>query len=373
MSNQFDQIIVGGGIIGVSIAYQLSKRGYQVLLLEAKEIGAEASSAAAGMLGVQVEFKEDSPMFQFAKESRSLYPKLAIDLYSESGIDIQFEEKGAFKLIYREEEKDQLKAIQVFQHQNGVEAHIVSPQEMGEKEIAKDFYQALECPNEGQVSAPHLTKAFAKAAEHYGAKIIEQTEVQQLVIMNNKVMGVKTSNQCFNAEQVIIACGFRCSAFEKYLPSLKVIPVKGECISVITEKPLIQSTIFTESCYLVPKQGNRIIIGGATSKPYQSDKQVNVESILYLLNSAKKVLPNISEASIEKIWAGVRPLSGDGYPYLGESSAISGLFIATGHYRNGILLAPNTSIFMADLIEGKTVEPNYVEAFSLSRTYQISG
>ncbi|WP_058308255.1 glycine oxidase ThiO [Gracilibacillus massiliensis] len=371
MSNQFDQIIVGGGIIGVSIAYQLSKRGYRVLVLEAKEIGAEASTAAAGMLGVQMEFKEDSPLFQFAKESRSLFPKLAKDLKQESGIDIQFREKGAYKLIYSEEERNHLENIAHFQTNQGIEVQIVSPEEIREKEMSRDFYLALDCPKEGQVSAPHLTKAFAIAAEAYGATIYECSEVHQLVIEQNKVSGVKVGNQYYAADQVIITSGFKSPQFKEYIPALDITPVKGECLSVVTEKPLIQSTIFTDDCYLVPKLGNRIIIG-ATSKPEQLDKQVEVASVLKLLNSAKKVVPKIREASIENIWAGIRPLAKRGSPFLGEVPDTSGLFVATGHYRNGILLAPKTSLFMTDLLEGISDEPDYVRAFSLTKDCHIS-
>ncbi|SHM46998.1 glycine oxidase ThiO [Gracilibacillus kekensis] len=371
MTNQFDQIIVGGGIMGVSIAYQLSKRGYRVLVLEAKEIGAEASSAAAGMLGVQMEFKADSPLFQFARESRSLFPELAKDLKKESGIDIQFQEKGAYKLIYSEEDQNHLEDIVQFQTNHGIEATIVRPEEIRESELSRDFYLALDCPKEGQVSAPHLTKAFAIAAEAYGATIFEDSEVQQLVIEQNKVSGVKVSEQYYTADQVIITSGFKSDQFKKYIPALDITPVKGECLSVKTREPLIQSTIFTDDCYLVPKQGNRIIIG-ATSKPEQLDKQVEVASVLKLLNSAKRVVPNISSASIENIWAGIRPLAKKGSPFLGEVPETSGLFVATGHYRNGILLAPKTSLFIADLLEGISDEPDYIRAFSLTSDCQLS-
>ncbi|MGN8644670.1 glycine oxidase ThiO [Gracilibacillus sp. HCP3S3_G5_1] len=364
MNNRYDQIIVGGGVMGASIAYELSKRGYQTLLLEENTIAAEASSAAAGMLGVQMEFEKDSPLFQFAKESRRLFPALAEELQDKSGVDIQFIEKGAIKLAYHQHEIDKLTKIAEFQTQQGAEARIIPPTSLPEKEIASNFYAALYCPKEGQVSAPHLTKAFAKSALHYGAVIKEQTRVQKIVVENGKVTGVKTVEKVYNADCIIVSGGFKSSYFFPYINQLT--PVKGECLSVKTDKPLIQSTIFTEDCYLVPKRGNRMIIG-ATSKPNQTDKNVKVKSVLHLLSRAQQIVPALNEATIEKAWAGIRPLTKDGFPYLGEVPDVRGLFVATGHYRNGILLAPQTSKFMSDLVEGKQVNQAYLDAFFLNR------
>lgn len=355
--------------MGASTAYELSKRGNQVLLLEENTIAAEASSAAAGMLGVQMEFEQDSSLFQFAKESRELFPKLAKELLQDSGIDIQLIEKGALKLVYHQDDIDALKRIATFQTQQGAEAKVISPVTIVEKELATDFHAALYCPTEGQVSAPHLTKAFAKAAEHHGAVIMEQTRVQDIIIEKGKVTGVKTDGKTYSADRVIMTCGFKSSHFSRYVKQLT--PVKGECLSVVTEKPLIQSTIFTEGCYLVPKGGNRIIIG-ATSMPNQTNKDVKVASVLHLLSRAKQILPALNQATIEKTWAGVRPLTKDGLPYLGEVPDVSGLYVATGHYRNGILLAPRTSTFLADIVEGKQVNQTYLDAFSLKRESLIS-
>ncbi|MDX8045723.1 glycine oxidase ThiO [Gracilibacillus sp. S3-1-1] len=369
MKQAFDQIVVGGGVMGTSIAYQLSKRGYRVLLLEANEIAAEASSAAAGMLGVQMEFEQNSALFQFAKESRALFPSLAQELLEDSGVDIQLIEKGALKLVYHEDELPRLKRIATFQTEQGKEARIISASTVPEKELATDFYAALYCPTEGQVSAPHLTKAFARGAERHGAVIYEQTEVTDFIVEHGKVIGVTTTDDSYYANAVVMTCGFKSGRFSSFIKG--ITPIKGECLSVITDKPLIQSTIFTEGCYIVPKRGNRLIIG-ATSKPNQTDKDVKVASVLHLLSRAKQILPALNKASIEKIWAGVRPMTHDGLPYLGEVPDVSGLFVATGHYRNGILLAARTATFMADFIEGKQVNQHFLTAFSLTRERLVS-
>src|SRR5699024_4326416 len=173
-------IIVGGGVIGAAIAYQLSKRGYKVLLLEESQIGAEASSAAAGMLGVQVEFTKKSSLFQFAKESRALFPELSKELAEMSGVDIQFKEKGAYKLVYNEKEYEELQAIAAFQTSEGIDASIVSPEQVmqAEQNIPASSLAALHCPTEAQVSAPDLTIAYATAAERCGAVLQAGSKVE---------------------------------------------------------------------------------------------------------------------------------------------------------------------------------------------------
>lgn len=369
----FDQIIVGGGVIGSAIAYQLSKRGYQVLLLEEKQIGAEASSAAAGMLGVQVEFTENSPLFQFAKESRLLFPELADELKAISGVDIQLKQKGAYKLVYHQKEQEKLREIAHFHNKEGVEAMIVSPEDVMAREpnVSPAFLEALYCPGEGQVSAPHLTKAFALAAKRSGATLLEKSKAEELIIENHQVAGVKTGNKHYYADQVVITAGYKSSAFSAYLPMARHIrPVKGECLSVKTDKPLMEATIFSEDCYIVPKKSGRIIIG-AVSTADQTDKQVKAGSLQQLLDRSATIIPALKEAAIEKVWAGIRPSIQDDNPYLGAAAEIDGLYTATGHYRNGILLAPGTAVFMADLIEGKQIPHVFLEAFSPNRNQQI--
>ncbi|EIM05726.1 glycine oxidase [Planococcus antarcticus DSM 14505] len=147
---------------------------------------------------------------------------------------------------------------------------------------------------------------------------------------------------------------------------LKTYPVKGECFSVRTEASLLSSTIFTNDCYLVPKKGGRIIVG-ATVIPNTFNQQVTVEGVSLLMENAKKLVPPIAQAEWEGAWAGIRPQTADGLPYLGEHPGYRGLFIATGHFRNGILLAPITGEVMADLVEGKS-PPIDISSFRVDRS-----
>lgn len=367
--NNYDQIIVGAGVIGCSIAYQLTKRGYNVLVLEQNKIGCEASSAAAGMLGAQAEFSEDSPLFRFARDSRSLFPGLATELKDQSDVDIHYMNNGMYKLAFHEKEWQQLEEIARFQVDAGEEAYILGRDEVVKelKNITSHFLTALYLPNDGQVSAPDLTIAFALAARNNGATIKEYTAVTKLLIKDGQVQGVRANQCCYYADQIILATGVGGNHLLPFLTDPYIIsPVKGECLSLITEELKVESTIVTNGCYLVPKSKQRIIIG-ATSMPNDWDKEVRVEGIYQLLTRAQKILPCLKKAKMEGFWSGLRPQSADGFPFLGEVPDIAGLYMANAHFRNGILLSPITGEFMADLIEGKEVKAAYKENFSLHR------
>ncbi|WP_240468610.1 glycine oxidase ThiO [Gracilibacillus sp. YIM 98692] len=365
----YDQIVIGGGVIGCSIAYQLAKRGYQVLVLEKDSVASGASSAAAGMLGAQVEFTQDGPLFQFARESRQLYPQIEKELFEYSGIDIQLIQKGMYKMALTEEQLNHLQQLAAFQKQFGEEAYVLTPDDMmaREQKVSNQIKGALHIPGDGQVSAIHVTKAFAKAAESFGAEVKENTSVEELLIENEKVSGVVTKSETFYAEKVVLASGVWTKDFQRYFTKdTEMYPVKGECISVRPDQPLVEATIFSEGCYIVPKKDGHMIIG-ATSLPYQMDKKVSAGGIHSLLDKAMYLIPEIKDAEIEKVWTGFRPQTKDELPYLDKVDEVEGLFIAAGHYRNGILLAPITGLFMADLIEGKAISSVYQEAFSIKR------
>ncbi|MFD1413054.1 glycine oxidase ThiO [Oceanobacillus jeddahense] len=366
MNKQFDQIIVGGGVIGCSIAYQLVKRGYRVLLVERNRIGCEASSAAAGMLGAQGEFTEDSPLFQFAQESRALFQNLSEELLEEAGIDIQYVHKGIMKLAFHQQQYNRLQAIASFQREADNPAYLLSVEEAIKMEpsLTENLRAVLYLPNDGQVSARDLTKAFSLAASHHGAAIHEQEKVVELLMENGKVHGIQTTEAAYYADQVVVATG----AFgDELLPAdYATLPVKGECLLLEWEEELFQSTLWMDGCYLVPKRENKVIVG-ASSIPGKANKHVHAASVQRLLSKAQKMVPQLGEAKLRKYWAGVRPGTADELPYLGEIPGVPGLYVAKGHYRNGILLSPITGIYLADIIENKPVSPLYYDCFHASR------
>lgn len=364
----YDVIIVGGGVIGSSIAFQLSKRDYNVLIIEKDEIGQKASKAAAGMLGAQNEMESDSPLSSLSHQSRAMFPDLAEELKSFSGIDIELIQSGIIRLAQTKEESRRLKQAFERQQKSGEEASLLSPKQVKEKEpyINDSLTGALYMANDGQVNASLLTKALAQSAVRLGADILEYTEVQDFLVERNRITGVSTNNGTFLANTVITAGGaWSKGIWEKTNMTLDLYPVKGECFSVYQNEHLITSSIFTASCYIVPKSGGRFIIG-ATQKTCSLDQSVRLDGLHSLMTNAIHLVPELKNAKWEKAWTGHRPQTGDGLPYMGEHPQINGLWLAAGHFRNGILLAPITGLLMADYIEGKSVD----DTFGLQRRIQ---
>ncbi|MRG86154.1 glycine oxidase ThiO [Salinibacillus xinjiangensis] len=368
MSQFYDAIVIGGGVNGGSVAYQLAKRGKKVLVLEKDRIASKASGAAAGMIAAQAELQDDDPLFQLARKSRKRFASLAEELKDLSGVDIELINKGMYKVALTDQEVHEYKQIIDIQKRAGEHAEWVTGDEVRKQEanVSDDILGAMYIEHDGHVSAPQLSQAFIKSAAVLGVTIQEFVEVQSILFEGEQVVGVATNEGEYKAENIIVTAGAWSSSFLRQTElDLPVYPVKGECFSVRTHQPLLKSTIFSHGCYLVPKKGGRIIVG-ATVKPHTYNQQVSVEGVAGLLEKAKHLLPSIGEAEWDQTWAGIRPQTADGLPYLGEHPTYNGLFVATGHFRNGILLSPITGEIMADLIERK--EPAIdVHPFRLDR------
>ncbi|KMJ57961.1 glycine oxidase [Bacillus sp. LL01] len=368
MSTSYDVIVIGGGVNGCSIAYYLACEGKRVLILERERLAGKASSAAAGMLGAQVEVTEEGALFEMAKESRAMFPSLQYELKEKSGIDIELVQKGMLKLARTDDEVQHLKSAIAFQQKLGERVDWLTPEQVMDREaqLSENFLGGMDIPMDGHVNPERLTHAFARAAVNQGAELKEYVEVYSLIKDGYTVSGVETSEGTFHGENIIVAAGaWSKRMLEECGGTLPAYPVKGECFSVITDRPLLSSTIFTESCYLVPKSGNRVVIG-ATMIPDTFSENVTVGGLFQLMEEASNVLPALKSASFERSWSGIRPQTGDGLPYLGQHPSYRNLVIATGHYRNGILLAPITGKLVTKMIQGKPV-PNYMEEFKMNR------
>ncbi|WP_251027079.1 glycine oxidase ThiO [Bacillus sp. ISL-46] len=370
VENSFDVAIIGGGIIGSSIAYQLAKRGRKVVVIEKGRVACQASSAAAGMLAAQAELEQDGPLFQLALKSQAMFSTLSSELFEYTGIDIEYVNKGMVKIAETEEIALEVKKQVTFQKKwdptitwlDAMEVRVLEPS------LSPSVAGGMYLPHDGHVQPAKLTQAFAKAAEHFGAKICEETEVLSFVYENGQVKGVNTSNGVIHCEQVVVATGaWAAKLMQESGIDIPVYPVKGECFSIRTEKPIINSTIFSDKrCYLVPKQNGEIYIG-ATVIENTFDTKVTPEGIATLIERATQLVPQIKEAAWERVWAGVRPQTGDGIPYMGEHPSWRGLYVAAGHFRNGILLSPITGELVADLVSGSLLDQELLSAFHLER------
>lgn len=355
MKHTSDVIIIGGGVIGASVAYYLAKRGQSVTLLERGRLAAEASAAAAGMLGAQSEMEDTGPLFRLARQSRAMFPQLSAELKDLTGIDIGLVREGLLNIALSDVQEEELRAREKLQRAAGERAEWLSAAAASalEPALSTSTRGALYLPDDGQVEAPKLAAAFAQAARALGAKLQEFAQVQGLLTERDRVIGVMTSEGPQYAERVVVAAGTWSGQLLAGIGiDLTVYPVKGECFSVRTEKQELRKTLFTPGCYIVPKAGGRLLVG-ATVVPGSYDRKVSLAGLGDLMERAKGLMPAIGAAEWEKAWSGLRPQTADELPYIGKVQAYEGLFTACGHYRNGILLSPATGLAMAQLLSGE--------------------
>jgi glycine oxidase len=299
-----------------------------------------------------------------------MFPAISNELHEYTGIDIEFVHKGMLKVAETDEIALELKKQVTLQQKWDPSIKWLDSRELRELEpsLSANVIGGMHLPHDGHVKASKLSLAFAKGAVHFGAEIREYTEVLSFIIEHGQVKGVNTTKGFIHSDQVVIASGaWAAKLMYETGIDINIYPVKGECFSIKPEKPIINKTIFSDKrCYLVPKRNGEIYIG-ATMIENTFDNRITPGGIASLIERAAHLVPCIKDASWSRVWSGIRPQTGDGHPYIGEHPDWKGLFVAAGHFRNGILLSPITGILIADLLEGKLIEDPFLTAFRLDR------
>jgi glycine oxidase len=366
-----DIVIIGGGVIGLAVARVLALRGVRdVLLIERGSLGAEASSAAAGMLAPQAEADCDDEFFRFACQSRDMYPSFAAALREETGIDIELETTGTIYLAFTDADAHEIKRRFRWQSRAGLSVEELSAEEakIFEPCISENIRAALRLPLDTQVENRRLISALAESNKQSGVQLFTGTTVESLSIKRGRVSGVETSRGFINTEQVIVAGGAWTSSLrsaDKARPHLHIEPVRGQMICFESNPQLARHVIYSPRGYIVPRLDGRLL-AGSTTEHAGFDKRVTAGGLHSILSNALEISTDIRRLPVIDVWAGLRPRAPDNLPVLGPCAEIEGLCYATGHYRNGILLAPLTGELVADAITDKAA-PNTLRSFSPNR------
>jgi glycine oxidase len=352
MKDHHDIVIVGGGVIGLTVARALALRGVRdVCLVERGNLGTEASWAAAGMLLPQVEADAADDFFNLACQSRDLYSAFAAALHEETGIDVELDTTGTLYLALTDHDHEEIQKRYEWQTQAGLSVELLSAAEARECEpcISESTRGALRFPKDIQVENRRLLSALANSVNKLGVTIATQTTVDSLIIEGNRVHGVQTSRGVINTSTAVIAAG-TWSSFIKTSPQSPMIePVRGQMVCLEARPQLTRHVIYSPRGYIVPRQDGRLL-AGSTSEHAGFAKCVTAGGIAAILRNALEISPAISDLPVVDTWAGLRPHAAGGLPVLGPYGEIDGLFYATGHYRNGILLAPLTGELISEAI-----------------------
>lgn len=359
-------LIIGGGVIGLSLACELRKKGLKdITILERGEVGREASYAAGGMLAVHAETNKEDDFFYFCSKSLHLYPGFSEQLFAETGVDIELDKEGTLYLAFTEKDAAEIRERYEWQKKANLMVEKLSATEIHKLEpfISPDVREGLYFPNDWQVENRKLLSALQKYCELNEIKVIENTEITQLLLENGKVIGAESVSDKFFADVVILATGAWTSFIKADVALPKVKPIKGQLISFQTAKRLFSKVIYSPRGYLIPRLDGRILVG-ATSEDAGFDKGVTDLASDILRENALEISPSLVNLEISESWTGLRPFAADGLPVLGEIA--ENLFVATAHYRNGILLAPATAKILAEKIVNQQ-DSGYFEAFSPNR------
>ncbi len=324
----WDAIVVGGGIIGLSLSIELRKRGLKVLIVERAEPGREASHAAAGMLA-DSGGELPGALQPLATASAQMYPELVHELEDESGVKIDLRDHGTIAL-----------------HESSRGYSTTPSEALLEIEPALVPGNLIEhFLHERSVDPRQLAAAAVKAARHRGVDLVSGSPVTEVCRADGRASGVQTDKTTYFAPVIVNCAGAWAGQFSP--PSLPTRPIKGQILSVIGG-PALKHVIRAPEVYVVPRSDGRIVIG-ATAEDVGFDKRTEPKVIQSMLHAATRLIPSLAKAKIHEAWAGLRPGTPDGLPIIGETS-LRGYFTGTGHFRDGILLAPVTASVMARLI-----------------------
>ena len=371
MSRTADVVIVGGGIIGLAIARALRQRGVRdVVLIERGQLGAEASWAAGGILGPQIEAHRANDLFQLACVSRDLYPAFANELRAETSVDVELDTTGALYLGFTEEDENELRRRLEWQTQAGLSVERLNADETKALEpcISAQVRCALRFPNDISVENRKLLEALAMANESLAVQVVTDCEVREVRVEHEHVCAVETSLGVVSTPIVVLAAGAWTSLIKSpdaSLPAIEMEPVRGQMLCFAARPPIARHVIYSSRGYLVPRRDGRVL-AGSTAERVGFDKRVTDEGMNAIKAMALEIAPSVAGLPLVSSWAGFRPRAADGLPVLGPCEGIEGLVYATGHYRNGILLAPVTGDMIAKaIVEGAT--PPLLKAFSPNR------
>jgi glycine oxidase len=343
-----DVTIVGGGIIGCALARELAGRGARVTILEKKEPGAEASGAAAGMLAPQAEGLPPGPLFDLALESRSLYPAWTAALVEETGIEAGYRRAGILRCGFSEGAASAEPPR--WQRARGLAVEEKSPGEIARLThgaASERIRSGVFFPDDAVVDNTLLTRALWKSCELRGVTFALGKTALRLALSGGRCVGVNTDGGLIEAPQVVNAAGAWAS-FDSAFP-VPVEPVRGQIVEIEAPKPALPSVVWSHEVYVVPRAGTWLL--GSTMERVGFEKRVTAGAVERLIAAAARLLPGVDKSAFLRAWAGLRPGTPDELPLLGATS-VPGLFLATGHFRNGILLAPVTALALADELSG---------------------
>ncbi|MGK0674102.1 MAG: glycine oxidase ThiO [Halothiobacillaceae bacterium] len=346
-----DFIIVGAGAIGMLTALALRQRGYAVILIDRQQAGRESSWAGGGILCPLYPWRYADPVHALAQRSQALYPSLVAFLIETTGIDPELLSSGLLMLDGAEGDE-----ALTWSRRTGTPIEAVAMEDIAaiQPGLAGVTGPGWWMPQVAQVRNPRLVRALRAAVELSGIRLVEGTPVERLGLVGGRVQGVRAAGRTLLADAVVLAAGAWSSGLVGWLPRPpQVQPVRGQMLVLNAPGSGLARIVMRDGRYLIPRRDGRVVVG-STVEYVGFEKQTTPEARQELHRFALELVPALRDAPLEHHWAGLRPGVAAGIPYVGPYPGVEGLFLHTGHFRNGLVMGPASTELLCQLIEGET-------------------
>ncbi len=359
MSAPLDIVVVGAGVVGCAVAYELARRGASVEVVDDRPIGMGATQASAGVLAPFIEAPEDSPMLELTVRSLDLFDAFIARLDADSGMQVPYRRTGTIDVATDEPGQRALERTAAVLAKRGVAAELFDGAAVRrlEPHLSNAVVGGLLIPAHGFLPAADFTRALALAASRHGARFVEHSRVTRIA-RNGADIVVQTDRGNLTADAVVLAAGSWSGAIdlEGVRERVPVRPVRGQLLYLAWSGPTLRRVTWSDRCYLVPWDDGTLLVG-ATVEEAGFDERATVAGVRDLLDAACEIVPRAWTASFLGARVGLRPAAPDALPVIGRSAALPAVMYATAHYRNGVLLAPLTAVLVADVILEDRVDP----------------
>lgn len=346
-----DFLVVGGGVIGLMTTLQLADAGHSVTLVERGHCGSEASWAGGGIVSPLYPWRYSAPISRLSTWSEGFYPELSLRLLEETGVDPEYRQRGLLYLRVDDESRAMTWAREVGKPLERVDADFLYTKE---PRVAPGFDEGLWMPTLGSLRNPRLLRAlYTRLASMPRVRLQEDCEVIGFAVDQGRARGVETRMGILGADQVIVCGGaWAAGLLEKVSITLPVRPVKGQMILFRAPVGMLNRVVLMDGRYVIPRADGRVL-AGSTLEEAGFDKTTSREARESLWQSAVSIVPTLADCEVEHHWAGLRPGSPDGVPFIGSVPGIDNLHVNAGHYRNGLVLAPASTRLLVDQLLGR--------------------